>query len=312
MIQYILDFIKRDDTMKKYIIFVLLILLCLTAGCSEPASDAVILATPEPTATPIPTPEPPKYDASVLEETLTDMLDKYSGSWSVYVDVLTDDMRIEIKNEPMTAVSLIKLFNMVALYNEINEGNVEPSKLTDANLELMITESSNNSSNEIVKLIGGGDFFAGAKKVTELAHSMGCSDTQEEHMLYNTAVKTPGKNTVSMKDCGTILRKIYEKECISPEYDEQMLELLKKQKRKWKIPRYLPDDTVVANKTGENSKVEADVGIVFSPECDYVICIGVSDYGKEPAINIISDISKVVYDFLNATDDENADAKQTI
>ncbi len=290
--------------MKKSIIFILIALLCVLPGCggesvTDNSAQIAADATAQLTPTPTPTPTPPKYNAEELESRLVEMLDDYDGTWSVYIDVLTDNMRINIQDEPMTAASLIKLFNMVALYNEVNESRVVLNNLTRANLELMITESSNDASNEIVKIIGDGNFFAGAQKVTELAHSMGATDTQEEHMLYSTAVKSSGRNTVSMEDCGLILRKIYEKDCISPEYDAEMLELLTKQKRRWKIPRYLPDDTVVANKTGENSKIEADVGIVFSPECDYVICICVSDYGNEPALNIISEISRMTYDFLN-------------
>jgi beta-lactamase class A len=58
---------------------------------------------------------------------------------------------------------------------------------------------------------------------------------------------------------------------------------MKGQTIKTKIPMLLPNDVVLANKTGELDTVENDVGIVFTPSGDIAIAVltnNVKDAGK--------------------------------
>ena len=41
----------------------------------------------------------------------------------------------------------------------------------------------------------------------------------------------------SVKDCGTLLEKIYKGECVSKDASEEMLNLLSNQENTWKIPQ---------------------------------------------------------------------------
>lgn len=234
-----------------------------------------------------------------LESQINNIISDKNGIWSIYVKNLKTGMTVEINNREFIAASVIKLYNMITLYDEIENGNIEMTESIRGNLKQMITVSSNSESNAIVTLIGKGSFNDGTKKVNKLADELGCENTYEQHMLYDDYIPSNGRNRTSVRDCGIILEKIYLKQCISPEYDEEMLEFLKQQTLDFKIPANLPDDVVVANKTGENSNVEADVGIVFSPECDYIICISVEKYGEKKPRDTIAEVSECVYDFLN-------------
>ena len=102
---------------------------------------------------------------------------------------------------------------------------------------------------------------------------------------------------MSPYDCGLLLEKIYKGTLISPEYSSEMLSLLKQQKRRNKIPYLLPDDVVCANKTGETSNIQSDVGIVFSPACDYIICVITNNAGS--GISDIRNISEITYRYFN-------------
>lgn len=239
-----------------------------------------------------------------LEKEINSIISEKKGVWSVYVKNLKTGMTVEINNREFIAASTIKLYNMVTLYDEVEKGNINLNSSMKNHLSKMITESSNVSSNTVVITIGQGSFGEGAKKVTGFATDLGCKNTYEQHMLYEDYIPPNGKNRTSVADCGLILEKIYLKECVSPEYDEEMLELLKQQTIRTKIPANLPEDIVVANKTGENSSVEADVGIVFSPECDYIICISVEKYGERKPIGTIAEVSECVYNFFNEPETE--------
>ncbi len=235
-----------------------------------------------------------------LVKIISDYVADKDGEWSVYVKNLNNGMSVEINNTKVPAASLIKLFNMVTLYNEVNIGNVEITPSLSGALNQMITVSSNYASNDIVEIIGKGNFERGASVVNELVKNMGCTATAESHRLYSEIIPdTVGVNTTSVKDCGLILEKIYKRECIGNDYDVEMLELLKEQGRNTKLSLGLPSGTLFAHKTGENSKLEADVGIVFSPSCDYIICVAVTEYGNVKPRNEIGELSKCVYEFFN-------------
>jgi len=285
----------------KILIFILIIAVAF-GGCGNSAgTTSTELVTEEPTEEPTESPaeKAKKYNKSQLIQEINEIIEKKAGSWSVYVGIPTTDFKLTINNSSIRAASVIKLFNMVAFYNELHNGSLDASDSLYKSLNSMITVSSNTDSNVIVKAVGGGSFDEGAKKVTTLAHDMGCTDTQEQHQLYDVGGYAVGKNATSVRDCGAILTKLYEGECVSQQYDKEMIKLLKKQTRDWKIPQGLPEGTVVANKTGEHSKAEWDVAIVYSPECDYVICVAVTDFGAANVYPGFAEISKTVYEFFN-------------
>ena len=242
--------------------------------------------------------------ADKLCKELGSLLSNKAGNWSIYVKNLDTGLTLEMNEKKVSAASLIKLFNMVTFYHEVLNESLEMTDSLHENVTYMITESSNDDSNEVVTAIGNGDFSVGAKKVTDFAIELGCTNTQEEHMLFSTDRNISGKNRTSVKDCGIILEKIYQNECVSPEYDKEMLNLLKRQERNHKLPVGLPQGTVIAHKTGENSKVEADVGIVFAPSCDYIICVAGTDFELGNPYQTIADISTCVYDFFERTSSE--------
>ncbi|MBR5518763.1 MAG: serine hydrolase [Clostridia bacterium] len=256
----------------------------------------------EPAAVSEPEPEPVidyEEEKIKLTEKINSIISNKRGEWSVYVKNLKTGMAVEINNKEFIAASVIKLYNMITLYDEINKGNMEMTDILQSNLEQMITVSSNSASNFIVTQIGSGNFDKGAKIVTACVENMGCTGTYEQHELFSDHIPPNKINRTSVRDCGLVLEKIYLKQCVSEQYDTEMLELLKKQTRTYKISGKLPDEVVVANKTGENSNVEADVGIVFSPQCDYIICISAERFGETSPIDTISEVSKCVYDFFN-------------
>ena len=276
-----------------------MLLLCLSGTKKEeviqpPVAETV--AVTEPDAQPV---IDYTEDINALTEQINALISNKYGEWSVYVKNLNTGMEVEINNREFISASVIKLYNMITLYDQINKGNMEMTESLQSNLEQMITLSSNSASNFVVSQIGGGSFSEGAKIVTTHAEKLGCTGTYQQHELYNDYIPATGRNRTTVKDCGLVLEKIYLKQCVSETYDTEMLELLKKQTKTYKIPGKLPKDVVVANKTGENSNVEADVGIVFSPSCDYIICISAEKAGESGTIYTIAEISKCVYDFFN-------------
>lgn len=237
-----------------------------------------------------------------LEEEIEGLIAGKSGQWSVYLKNLETEEELVYNSVQMQPASVIKLFRMVALYQAAQRSELELTEELLKLAEKMITISDNAASNEIVAALGQGSFEAGVKRVTQTAQELGCTQTQDEMMLfdYDPGFLVPGHNLTTVQDCGIILEQIYRKECVSPQYDQEMLYLLLGQTRRWKIPALLPGGARVANKTGETDDIQADVGIVFSPKCDYVICVIVNQTldGLESQ-QTIAELSQLVYSYLN-------------
>ena len=224
-------------------------------------------------------------------------LPKDSGKWAVYYKNLKDNRTVSIQNKKMVSASLIKLFIMATVYEEIEQGNLKDTENIEQLMEKMITVSHNDSSNELVRIAGGGDFQKGMKTVNDYARKIGCPDTeQQRNMLDDRPVPIPEQNYTSVKDCGTLLEKIYCKQCVSAAADKKMLDYLCRQERTWKIPAGLPEGVKSANKTGEMSTTENDVAIVFTPQADYILCVISNDVkDTQSARESIRDISAAVY-----------------
>ena len=77
----------------------------------------------------------------------------------------------------------------------------------------------------------------------------------------------------SAKDAGMILEQIYRGKCVSARYSREMLNLLLRQTKTWKIPAGLPYGVKCANKTGENDSCQNDVAIVYGKKTTYILCI---------------------------------------
>ena len=224
-----------------------------------------------------------------------------SSAWGVYVHNLNTNEYLVINEKPFVSASIVKLYTMAATYAGIESGEIERTPEVENNLRSMITVSSNEACNYLTRINGGGKDYVGYDKENELVASLGCENTVRGSYLVD---KTRRKGTfrtqnkTSPRDCGRLLKAIYDKTLVSEAASEEMLSLLLDQERVWKIPAVLPEGTKVANKTGETDNVNSDVAIVFSPNVDYILCM-LGNGSKAPGVGTIHTVSKMVYEHFN-------------
>lgn len=75
-----------------------------------------------------------------------------------------------------------------------------------------------------------------------------------------------------------------------------IIDIIKNNETKSKIPNELPENVEVANKSGEFAGVENDAGILFTDKGAYILCITTEDGKSGEQVETISSISKYVYD----------------
>lgn len=206
-----------------------------------------------------------------FKENISDIFDENNkGTYALYVWDIAENKICSIDSRKMQAASLIKLFVAGTVYEnyDIVSEYLGGEKITKHLLKEMITVSDNEAMNHLTIAIGKGKASVGLKKVNNYAKHHGYYDTHLGKLLLQN--DNSDENYTSVEDCGKFLYDIYMNRLKG---SDKILDYMKKQERTSKIPSGIPEDVVVANKTGELSDVENDVAIVFTKGHPYIICI---------------------------------------
>ncbi len=217
---------------------------------------------------------------------------KTSGEvWSVALNILDGTGTFFINNLSQQSASSIKLFVMGAVYESYETlCNRYGTSSINSNLYNMIVYSDNNAWVYLVEcLAGNGDYGTGCRALSNWCQTKGYMNT------YSTGGY--GENYTSVKDTMNVVTDMYNGKL---RFSQNMLELLKKQTRTWKIPSGIPSGVVTGNKTGELSDTENDTAIVYSRGGAYVLSImSTALTSVYRAQNMIRQISSMVYRAIN-------------
>ncbi|MDD2958815.1 MAG: class A beta-lactamase-related serine hydrolase [Lachnospiraceae bacterium] len=249
-----------------------------------------------------PLPDLPKT-IHTLKAKITRLTNSYSGNWSVYVKNLSTYEYFVINYSPMKSASTMKLFIMGAVYEAIDQSELERTTEIVDLLGNMIRYSSNEAANRLLNLLGEGSYDKGIDKVNQYISDHGYSSMTHEYNGFedsSTVLDSEHFNQTSAWDCGKLLERIYRRTFASRKVCTEIENWMLNQNTRYKIPKGLPDGVEVGNKTGEMDTVENDAAIVYSDACDYILCVFSNDWdSKDTALTQIQEISAAVYDFFN-------------
>jgi beta-lactamase class A len=159
---------------------------------------------------------------------------------------------------------------------------------------LMIVISDNTATNLLIKN------FAGIDEINTVLASYGIEKTRLNRLLFDEQKKSQGiENYFSPKEIGILLELMEKGELISKKASSCMLEILKNQQINHKIPYYLPDDTLIAHKTGEDEGITHDVGIVYS-KSPFILCFASNNTDIIQAEKTFQKISKWCFELNNS------------
>lgn len=193
------------------------------------------------------------------------------------------------------SASVIKLFIMEYAFDKITSGEISLEMMiggetVDNLINKMITISDNAATNKLI------DYF-GMENLNVFLLANGYANTViERKMLDAEAIKLGKDNYTSVEDVMIFLDKLYKSQNKKPYSD--MLEIMKKQKVNTKIRKKFPNEILIANKTGELSDVENDVGIIFSEKCDFAIVVLSNDVTNNEVAK--ESIATAAYELYNA------------
>ena len=274
-----------------------------------------------------------KIDYNILEKKIVSEFNDETGNFALAFKNLDDGKEILInENEIFHAASTIKTPVMIEFYKQLYQGKLsledtlqiknefksivdgriyKLSEFDDSDKNTynklgqyysinnliyeMITISSNFATNILIKYIGANNVTKSMKEIGALNIDIlrGVEDIKAFELGLN--------NTTSAKDLLIIYEGLAKGKIINNESSAIMIDILKDQKYDDIIPRYLPKNIEVANKTGMITGVHHDSGIVFLKDGrKYVIVLlskNMSD--MESGTEMMARISELIYKTLN-------------
>jgi beta-lactamase class A len=161
-------------------------------------------------------------------------------------------------------------------------------------LTLMIVQSDNTAANILINM-------AGMDKINDF-----CIDYRMHHtilerkMMDSYARKAGRENFTSAADMAGFLEQLYLGEIVDQASSTYMLEIMKKQLENSMMRLYIPDETVIAHKTGELDGIAHEAGIVYHNKGDYIFVVLIwNALTNNDARQTIGKISKIVYDYFS-------------
>tara|TARA_B100000929_G_scaffold155735_1_gene123375 strand:- start:75 stop:956 length:882 start_codon:yes stop_codon:yes gene_type:complete len=274
-----------------------------------------------------------KIDYNILEKKIISKFNDETGNFALAFKNLDDGKEILInENEIFHAASTMKTPVMIEFYKQLHQGKLsledtlqiknefksivdgtmyKLSEFDDSDKNTynklgqyysinnliyeMITISSNFATNILIDYIGANNVTKSMKEIGALNIDIlrGVEDIKAFELGLN--------NTTSAKDLLIIYEKLAKGKIINNESSAIMIDILKDQKYDDIIPKYLPKDIEIANKTGMITGVHHDSGIVFLKDGrKYVIIIlskNMSD--MESGTEMMAKISELIYKTLN-------------
>ncbi len=251
--------------------------------------------------------------ASKLPEVVAKSLEGTKGTYAVYIKHFKTGEEFWLRGDRIFEVgSLYKLWVMATVFDQIEKGKLS----MDDKLSGNIADLNNffGISEEEAELTTGtiNTTVAGAlEQMITISHNYAA-------MLLLQKVSAPTVRTLlsdngftvsnisnpprsSADEIAQFLEKMYLLKLVSPQASFDMLAILKRQTFNEGLPKYLPENQVVAHKTGDIDQFKHDAGIVYTNKGDYLIVVLSQSDSPFGAQERIAQLSKNVFDYFNAS-----------
>ena len=225
---------------------------------------------------------------------LNELFEKLPGRLSFYYkNLVTGECYAYHAEETMMAASVIKLFIMAAAFARIERGELREDQLLSMKKEdyvpscgaiaylhegiqvtildlitLMIIFSDNTATNVLIDQIG-------METIQEEIRALGYQKTRLQRHMYDLEKSSRGiQNLITAEETADLLERMYRGTLVSRKASEKMTEILKNQQLNGKIPFYLQaleEEPEIAHKTGEDTGISHDVGIVYAKN-PFLVC----------------------------------------
>jgi len=240
-----------------------------------------------------------------MTEAILEQIRTFPGRAGLYCQDLETGREWSVRGEePFEAASVIKLPVLVEAFRQLEAGEAREDEVFAIRQEeklpscgalnylhtglevtfldlavLMIILSDNTATNILIRRLG-------MDNIDRTIRALGMRSTRLRRLLFDSEAAARGvKNTISPGEMGRLLAALHRGEVVSPAASARMLQILGDQRLNGKMPFWLDGKVKCAHKTGEDSNITHDVGIVYAPR-PFVLCF-CGDPVDAPAFNAV-------------------------
>lgn len=161
-------------------------------------------------------------------------------------------------------------------------------------LTLMIVQSDNTAANILIQRVG-------MAKINDFCIDLKMRNTLLERQMMDLNARRAGReNRTTASDMARFLERLYQGELIDKASSTYMIEIMKKQLENSMMRLYIPDETVIAHKSGELDGIAHEAGIVYHEKGDFLFVVLVwNAVTNNEARQTIGQISKIAYDYFS-------------
>ena len=248
-----------------------------------------------------------------LDQVVTHSLEGATGDYAVAVTDLKDNDEYYVnEHKQYTSGSLYKLWVMAAVYQQIQRGKLKENEVLQD--EIADLNKTFNIASDSAELQEGEISFTvkeALRQMITISHNYAALMLTQrigtdavENFLQNNGLRessfgdSDNLPSTTVHDINLFFNKLYNGELANKMYTDEMIGLLKDQQKNNKLPRFLPDNVVVAHKTGELDMYTHDAGIVYLNERPYIIVVLSESEYPPGAEERIGKISQEVYNYF--------------
>ncbi|OBR90675.1 MULTISPECIES: serine hydrolase [Clostridium] len=254
----------------------------------------------------------------MLYEKILDVIDLKKLNCAFVIENLKTGEKIAYnENVVVPSASLIKIPIMMEILNQVKEGKLSLKQRITVNdnvkvpfsilnllesgnsytlkdiITLMIIQSDNTAANILMDL-------AGMDNVNNYVKNLEIKNTVLQRKMMDSQARKEGReNKTTAADMAKFFEIIYKGEKAKESHSVIMKNILTAQLDNSVMRLNIPDDTLIAHKTGDLDGISHDAGIVYLPNVDYIFCgltwdAVTNNFARET----IGKISKIAYDYF--------------
>ena len=248
--------------------------------------------------------------SSDLDKIVSKALEGTEGTYGIAIKNLkTGEGYYLNEHKQFEAASLYKIWVMATAFDQIEQSELREGEILSQNVSTL--NSKFNIASETAELTKGQITFSVSDALDQMitiSHNYAALLLSERIGLNNVTNFLKANNFSESSigepphttpyDVAIFFEKLYREELGSKENTAKMLDILKKQRLNDGLPKYLPQGTLVAHKTGDLGWFKHDAGIVFSDEGDYIIVVMSESSSPPGAQEKMAQVSKSVYEYF--------------
>lgn len=222
------------------------------------------------------------------------------------------------ENVVIPAASLIKIPIMAEIFGQVKAGKlslrqrivVTEKDKTDFSILAMLEAGNQYSINDLLTLMVVLSDNTAANLLIDIAgfdpinERIGCLKLKNtvlhrKMMDFHPGMAVERENWTTAGDMARLLEQLYRGEVIDEAASASMLEIMKQQLDRSMMRLYIPDETVIAHKTGELDGLAHDAGIIYQATGDYILVVFTWDaVHNNLARQSVGFIAKAAYDYF--------------